>query len=150
MSTPLPLSDADIAARIASIAGATQQLLTADDTAWIAGNVRRWLSHYAYQEAQLLDVIGTWVHACAAPADMDSQPIIIGAILLAPFSKGGAGNAAHMRRMVVEAVGEPDHRGYGYWTRSLTLRGLDNGKKIRHLYPSNCLVIAPTSAPSVG
>lgn len=57
MSTPLPLSDADIAARIASIAGATQQLLTADDTMWIAGNVRRWLSHYAYQEAQLLDVI---------------------------------------------------------------------------------------------
>ena len=57
MSTPLPLSDAEIAAHIASIAGATQQLLTADDSAWIAGNVRRWLSHYAYQEAQLLDVI---------------------------------------------------------------------------------------------
>lgn len=57
MSAPLPLSDADIAAHIASIAGATQQRLAADDTVWIAENVRRWLSHYAYQEAQLLDVI---------------------------------------------------------------------------------------------
>ena len=57
MSTPLPLSDADIAAHIASIAGATQQRLAADDTVWIAEDVRRWLSHYAYQEARLLDVL---------------------------------------------------------------------------------------------
>ena len=52
--------------------------------------------------------------AGASPLAGFTYGLCTGATVLAPFSKGGAGNAAHMRRMVVEAVGEPDHRGYGY------------------------------------
>lgn len=146
MTTSPTFSDAEIESRIASVAAGLSQPLTAADTAWIAENVRRWLSSYMFNEKSLADAIASWVRGCAPLVDMDGQPITVGTTLLVPFSKGGAGNGAHMRRMVVVAIGEPAHRGYGYYTRTLTVKGLGDGKKMKHHYPSNTLVIAPAPA----
>lgn len=148
MSAAPVLSNTDIEARIASIAGGFTHQLTAEDTAWVVGKVRHWLSSYAFNEASLVDSIKGWVRACAPLVDMDGQPVTIGTTLLVPFAKGGAGNAAHMRRMVVVAIHQPEHRGYGYFTRGLTLKPLDGGKNMHHHYANNCLVFAPPAPAS--
>ncbi len=148
MTTPPILSDTEIEARIASVARSLSVPLTQADIAWIAENVRRWLKTYMFSENSLSDAIGSWVRGCAPTVDMDGQPIGVGTTLLVPFSKGGAGNAAYMRRMVVVEILMPEHRGYGYFTRTLVLRRADDGKKMRHHYASNCLLLAPAPAAS--
>jgi hypothetical protein len=145
MTTSPQLSDTEIEVRIAGIAATQTMQLTAADTAWIAGSVRRWLSNYAFNEKSLTDVITSWVQGCAALVDMDGQAITIGTTLLVPFAKGGSGGGAYMRRMVVIAITEPAHRGYGYYTRALSVQGLDDGRKMRHNYPKNCLVLVPAA-----
>ena len=46
MTTSPTFSDAEIESRIASVAAGLSQPRVAADTAWIAENVRRWLSSY--------------------------------------------------------------------------------------------------------
>ena len=146
MTATLQITPADIQAHVVRISTETNCILSDLAVAWIVERISAWIERYTYREAQVLDLIKTWVEAWAQPVDMDGQPIAVGATILAPFAKGGAGSGAHMRRATVVEIGEPEHRGYGYWTRLLKLRALDDGKAIRHLYPKNCLVIA--AAPS--
>jgi len=91
MTTQPILSDADIEARIVSVAAALSQPLTAADTTWLVGCVRSWLSNYAFNEQSLASAIASWVRGCTPLVDMDGQSITIGTTLLVPFSKGGAG-----------------------------------------------------------
>jgi hypothetical protein len=144
-TSPLPTA-ADIQSHVVRVAAETNCVLSDQAVAWIVERISAWIARYTYSEAQALDLIKTWVEAWVQPVDMDGQPITVGTTILAPFAKGGAGSGAHMRRATVVEIGEPEHRGYGYWTRLLKLRALDDGKAIRHLYPKNCLVIA--AAPS--
>lgn len=140
MSTPQPGSPA-IQAHITRIAVETNSGLSDEAVAWIVERINGWIARYTYREAQVLELITTWVKAWAQPQDMDGQPIAVGATILAPFGKGGAGNGAYMRRATVVKILPPDHRGYGYWTRTLKLKALDDGKTVRHLYPKNCLLL---------
>ena len=78
------------------------------------------------------------------PYDCQGKLIKVGDSVLAPFAKGGAGDGAYIFFGTVVAIEEPTHRGYGYWTRKLKLRGKrrfeTRDQTVTHNYPANCLL----------
>lgn len=131
----------DLIEREAKVAGVE---LTDADRAWLRGMVMDWQRSSTPSTGQLIEIVRSRIRYVVPPVDMDGQPITVGCTVLAPWKSGGAGDGACIKRMVVVSIENPEHRGYGYYTRTLKLRGQD-GKKQSHFYPSNCLVIQPST-----
>jgi hypothetical protein len=74
------------------------------------------------------------------PKDLNGKTITVGARILYPTAKGGAGNGAMINKGTVEAIGEVKHRGYGYNTHDLKVRSVEDGKLKTVAYPKNCML----------
>lgn len=72
--------------------------------------------------------------------DSAGKSINVGSKLMYPLSKGGAGNGACIRTGTVKKIGDVTHRGYGYYTRKLSILDEQSGRIVSHNYPANCMI----------
>lgn len=80
--------------------------------------------------------------------DKFGNEIKVGDTLLCPIAGGVSG--AKIIFGTVTKIAEPSHRGYGWWTRKLTVLNSETGKKITHNYPCNCVKIDSAGAAGLG
>jgi hypothetical protein len=84
------------------------------------------------------------------PRDANGTLLAVGDTVLFPVARGGKGNAPIIRFGRIVKIGEPEHRGYGYQTRTLNIRPQDgeSDKLVKYNYPGNCLFANQFGAPN--